>query len=235
MKHHKNNPIALLPTRLALFLVFQAIVALTLNSWQASQKYWLLTATLTNVATIVLLWHFFRQEGIKYIHLLRVEKGQAKKDILIFLGILIITVPVVLVPGHFLSIWLWNDPKAPVEMMFGPMAKGLIYFLLIAFPVTIAFAELPFYFGYIMPKLVAQMKSKWAAVLLPVLFLSLQHVTLPFIADINFVIYRALVYLPLALLIGISIFYRPSLFLYFVILHGLMDFGAAAMFLMENQ
>jgi hypothetical protein len=84
-----------------------------------------------------------------------------------------------------------------------------------------------------MPKLKEQLKRKWLAIFLPVLFLSIQHCTLPFIPDINFIVYRSLVFLPFALLIGISIYHRPSLFIYFAILHGIMDFGAALMFLIE--
>lgn len=118
-------------------------------------------------------------------------------------------------------------------MMFGSIDKGLVYFLLLAFPLTIVFAELATYFGYIMPKLKEQLKVKWLAVFLPVLFLSIQHCTLPFIPDLNFILYRALVFLPFAILIGISINYRPSLFIYFAILHGIMDFGTASMFLLE--
>ncbi|MCU0460381.1 MAG: hypothetical protein MUE37_15000, partial [Bacteroidales bacterium] len=103
----------------------------------------------------------------------------------------------------------------------------------ITFPVTIALAELATYFGYIMPRLRAGFKSGVPALLLPVLFLSLQHMTLPFIPDLTFILYRAVVFLPFALLIGIAIYRRPSLFPYFAILHGIMDFGTAVMFLIR--
>ncbi len=206
-----------------------------LGSWQQSQYYWLLAATLTNVITIALLIILFRREGKTFWNLFRVHKAHLRKDILIFIGLTLLAVPAVLLPGHLLSIWLWGDASASVKLMFGSIPNVLVYVLLVAFPVTIAFAELPFYFGYIMPKLAERQKSKWIAVILPLLFLSLQHVTLPFVADIDFIIYRAIAYLPLALLIGISLYYRPSLFLFFVILHGLMDLGAVAMFLFQNQ
>lgn len=77
------------------------------------------------------------------------------------------------------------------------------------------------------------MKTKWLAILLPILLLSVQHCTLPFIPDMSFILYRALVFLPFAALIGISINYRPSLFPYFAVLHGIMDFGTSYMFLLE--
>ena len=84
-----------------------------------------------------------------------------------------------------------------------------------------------------MPRLNRRIKQKWMVVLLPVLFLAIQHCTLPFIPDINFVLYRGLVFLPFAGLIGITLYFRPTLFPYFAILHGLLDFGTV-MVLLNN-
>jgi hypothetical protein len=224
---------ALLGSRLILFLIFQVIIALISKSWQVSEKYWLLSATLTNIVSIVILFMIFRSEGRNYFSLFKFNKANFKKDIFIFIGLTILTIPIVFAPGYFLSLLLWNDVNIPTQMMFGTLEKGLVYVLLIVFPVTIVFTELATYFGYIMPKLKEQLKTTWLAVSLPVLFLSIQHCTLPFIPDINFIIYRFLVFLPLAVLIGISIYYRPSLFIYFAILHGIMDFGTVLMFLLE--
>jgi hypothetical protein len=225
---------ALLGSRLFLFLFFQAIIALIASSWHISEKYWLLTATLTNIVSIMFLFLLFRLEGENYFSLFKIYKSTFKKDVLIFLGITILIIPFVFAPGYFLSLLLWDDINIPTKMMFGTIDNSLVYLMLIAFPVTIAFAELATYFGYIMPKLKKQLKIKWLAVFLPVVFLSIQHCTLPFIPDINFIIYRALVFLPFAALIGISIYYRPSLFIYFAILHGILDFGTVLLFLMEK-
>jgi len=223
----------MLVSRFALFLIFQALIAFFLNSWEASERYWLLTATLTNIVSIALLIILFKHEGTNYFKIFKFDKSGIKKDILIFLGLCLVSGPIVFAPGYFLSIMLWGDPNVPTDMMFGQIENWLVYILLIAFPLTIAFAELATYFVYIMSKLKNQLKLKWLAVLLPVIFLSIQHCTLPFIPDLNFIIYRALVFLPFAILVGVSIYYRPSLFIFFVILHGLMDFGTALMFLME--
>jgi hypothetical protein len=234
IKSSNSITFLILASRLALFLVFQTFIALLVNSWQTSEKYWLLTATLTNIVSIALLFILFKRDGNNYFNIFTFHKADIKKDIFIFLGLALLSGPIVFVPGYFLSILIWGDPNVPTEIMFSPIKNWLVYILLITFPVTIALAELATYFGYIMPKLKKQLKNKWLAVFLPVLFLSIQHCTLPFIPDINFIIYRALVFLPFAVLIGISIYYRPSLFIYFAILHGVMDFGTALMFLIEK-
>ncbi|MEX1187681.1 MAG: hypothetical protein WED33_00375 [Bacteroidia bacterium] len=223
----------LLVSRLILFLAFQAIVALLANSWEISEKYWLLSATLTNLVSIALLVILFKLQGENYFSIFTFSRANLKNDLLVFSGLAILTVPVVFLPGYFLSSILWENPNIPTQIMFAPIEKWLVYILLIIFPITISMAEIATYFVYIMPNLKEQFKLKWLAILFPVLFLSVQHCTLPFIPDIDFILYRALVFLPFASLIGISIYYRPSLFIYFAILHGILDFGTALMFLFQ--
>ncbi len=224
-------PFFLLGSRLVLFLFFQVLLALLSGSWKLSERYWLVSATLTNIVSIVLLWILFRKEGLRFINVFRFERSTLKRDLLLFLGITLIAGPVVFAPGYLLSNMIWNDPEIPTALMFGSIEPWVAYLLLLAFPVTIAMAELATYFVYIMPRLKLQMKPRWLALLLPVLFLALQHCTLPVIPDVDFLIYRALVFLPFAALIGVSLWFRPTLFPWFAILHGLMDFATALMFI----
>ena len=235
MKRNNNNPTSipyvLLGSRLTIFLGFQSLVALYLNSWQDSQKYWLLTATLTNLASIFLLYFLYKRENLRFINLLRFSRVTFRKDVLIFIGLTLIIIPIAFFPNKLLSNWFWQNDEVPFIMMFQPIESWLIYILLLAFPITITFAELATYFGYIMPRSEKHLNLKWLSILLPVLFLSIQHCTLPFIPDVKFIVYRGFVFLPFALLLGISIRFRPTLFPYFAFLHGIMDFGTAIMFL----
>lgn len=229
-----TRALLLLGSRLVLFLIFQALIAWMISSWERAENYWLLTATLTNMVSIALLIFLFKREGKNYFRIFSFNRASQRKDLLIFAALALLSIPMVMLPGHFLSVLIWGDPNVPTGMMFGPVEKWLVYLLLVAFPVTIAMAELATYFRYIMPKLALHFKRKWLAVLLPVIFLSIQHCTLPFVPDFSFILYRALAFLPFAALIGVSIHYRPSLFIYFALLHGLLDFGTAMMFLIDK-
>lgn len=222
---------SVLVSRLIMFLLFQSAIALILSSWEASQKYWLVTATLTNIVTIILLVLLFKRDGDNYFQIFKVNKETIKSDLTVFLLLTVVSAVVVFLTDFLLTNAIWEDATTPSKMMFGPIESWLVYILMILFPVTIAFAELANYFVYIMPKLKKALKTKWLAVLLPVLFLSLQHCTLPFIPDLKFILYRALVFLPFALIIGLALNKRPTLFIYFAILHGVMDLGTALMFL----
>jgi hypothetical protein len=97
-------PFALLGSRLILFLFFQVVIALHASVWSVSEKYWLLSATLTNIVSIVLLLLIFRAEGRNYFSLFKFNKTNIKKDIFIFLGTTILTIPIVFASGYFLSL-----------------------------------------------------------------------------------------------------------------------------------
>jgi hypothetical protein len=214
-------------------LLFQGILALLVGGWSRSEGYWLLAATLTNLVSIALLFCLFRSEGKSYLSLFRFDRLTYRKDVRVFIMLALLTGPVAFVPNFMLSKWMWTDPSIPYEMMFRPIENWLAIIMLVALPVTIVLAELATYFGYIMPRLIGGLRSKWLAVVLPVLFLSLQHIALPFVPDFQFILCRGLVFLPFAWLIGIALYKRPTLFPYFAILHGVMDLGTAVMFVVE--
>ncbi len=87
----------LLFSRTFLFAFFQVIVALLLSSWSQSERYWMLTATLTNIVSIFFLYTLFRKEKADYLSIFRFRKDFWKKDLLLFSGLAILSVLVVLV------------------------------------------------------------------------------------------------------------------------------------------
>lgn len=221
----------LLVSRLVLFAIFQEFLALWFNSWIESQKYWVLTATLTNLLSISLLILLTRYEGVSFSSLFRFNPNSRKRDLILFVGLALLAIISVFIPDYLLTKLFWGDATYYQNLLLQPIPKPLAYILLITFPVTIGLAELPTYFGYIMPRLKKNLQVKWLAILLPVLLLSLQHTTLPLVFDLKFILFRGLVFLPLASLIGFAVYKRPSLLPYFIVLHVLMDLGTVVMFI----
>jgi hypothetical protein len=230
----RNGLFILLLSRLVLFAFFQFLISFFINSWSASVAYWMLTATLTNIVSIVLLIVLFRKEGGKFLSLFRIRKLKWKNDLILVTGLALISILLIWLPPYFVQKWIWGDSNYPQELLFQPLSKNLSLVLLIVFPLTIGFAELATYFGYIMPHLKKYYSSNYVVVLLPVFFLSLQHCTLPLIFDSQFILYRGLSFLPFALLIGIVLFKRPYLLPYFAILHVALDASAAFMLLSQS-
>ena len=85
-KLSNNFTYAILVSRLLLFLFFQVLFAIFLKSWEASEKYWMLTATLTNTVSIALLYFLFRREGLNYLDIFRINRALFKKRYPDFFG-----------------------------------------------------------------------------------------------------------------------------------------------------
>ncbi len=235
--NNKLFPWFMLISRSALFLIFQALIALVIAltgqsaSWSESVQWWPFLPILTNIVCIVLLVYLFRAEGKRFIDLFRIQRSTVKTDLIWFFGSAIIGLPLAAAPIYILADLIFGDRMVPIQMMFIPLPTWAMV-VSILFPVTIAFAELPTYFGYSMPRIANQIKNGWGAWLVASLFLALQHGFLPFIPDWRFFMWRVLMYLPFALFVGLLLKLRPSLMPYFVIVHVLMDFSTLSVYYM---
>lgn len=223
-------------SRLVLFAVFQAFIAglLALQSvaqpWHASSAWWPITATLTNLTCLFLLDRLLRLEGLRLRNIYySFDRRYIKQDILVTLGLVVLSAPLVILPSNLLGTILYGDANFTFEMMFRPLPLWASWIALTMFPLTIAFAELPTYFAYAMPRLSVLSGRFWFGVLVAVVMLSFQHATLPLIFDWRFILWRLLMFLGFALLIGLFLNWRPRLLPYLMVIHGLLDFATAWM------
>ncbi len=228
-------PWLMLISRTVMFFLVQALIAFVLfiagtaDAWNESSRYWTWLALGGNIGSVFLLNRVFQLEGKRYLDLFRFERATFWKDLGLALGGFILAGPIGYLPMiGFANLFLGSNDTA-TAMLFKPLPLWaiLIGFL---FPITIAFAELPTYFGYVMPRLEKQLKSGWLAWGIASLFLGLQHATLPLILNGNFILWRALMYLPFALYIGLVIKLRPRLLPFMVIAHALIDLSAVAVY-----
>jgi hypothetical protein len=134
-------------------------------------------------------------------------------------------------PREPLAAAIFGDAMIATNMLFLPLPTWA-FVLSFLFPLTIAFAELPTYFGYCMPRLEAQLKNGWLAWLLASLFLAAQHMFLPLILNGGYLLWRFGMFLPFALFTGFVIKLRPALLPYFVIVHALLDVTTVLVYLM---
>jgi hypothetical protein len=214
--------LVVLSSRLILFLLFQMVIALFLSSWLKSIRFWPLTATITNVLSIIILNFLLKKEKILFSSLFRFQKAKIRNDIIWSVILLIISVPLAIVPSLALSNLLWGNTEYYHQILFQPVNKILLYFLLIAYPITTGLAELTTYFGYVMPRIKDQLKTHWIIVALPVIAFSVQHCTLPLVFEAKFIFFRGIMYLLFSLVFGFSIYKRPSLLPLLVILQVLI-------------
>lgn len=221
-------PVSLLPLRLVLFAAFQALFAVLL--WtrggsfdlEGARLYWPFAAFGANLVTVLALYLVFRAEGLRLVDLYHFSRGSVVRDLLVSTAFFVVVAPIAYLPNVWLAGLLFGDSQATAALMFGALPKALAY-ASVLFPATIAFAELPLYMGYIMPRLSALLRSRAASVAIVALFLALQHCTLPLVLDMHYLAWRFGMFVPLALAMAVVLTWRPRLLPYFMIGHALLD------------
>jgi hypothetical protein len=229
-------PWLVLISRSALFLLFQLLIALVLvvagtpAPWEESARWWTFMAFLANFVSIYLLVRVFKTEGKRYLDVIRFSRSTWKTDLLWFFGSSFLTLPIAALPMNIFGAAIFGDAMIPALMMFRPLPVWA-FVLSFLFPLTIGFAELPTYFGYVMPRLGMQLRNGWLAWLIASLGLAAQHMFLPLIFDGGFILWRLLMYLPFALFAGLLVKLRPTLLPYAMIVHALADVSAVLVYL----
>lgn len=231
-----SYPWLMLISRSVLFLLFQALIALILyttgtpSAWDESARYWTLMVSPANFVSIYLLIRLYNAEGKRFLDLFKFSRAEWKKDLLWFIGFSLIALPIVGAPREPLAKAIFGDAMIATNMLFRPV-PAWAFVLSFLFPLTIAFAELPTYFAYAMPRLSQQING-WLAWLLASFFLAAQHMFLPTILDGGYLLWRFGMFLPFALLTGLVLKLRPTLLPYFVIVHALLDVTTVLVYLM---
>ena len=232
-----SRPWLMLVSRSILFLLFQGLIALILaatgtsSAWDESARWWTFMASFANFASLYLLIRVFNAEGKRFWDILRFSRETWKTDLLWFLGFSLIGMPIAAAPREPLAAAIFGDAATATNMLFRPLPTWafLASFL---FPLTIAVAELPTYFGYVMPRLAEQLRNGWAAWLIASFFLAAQHMFLPLILDGGYMLWRLGMFLPFALFTGLILKFRPALLPYFMVVHALMDVTTVLVYLM---
>jgi hypothetical protein len=230
-------PWFMLFSRLLLFASIQSIFALAFyltgssNAWETSANWWPMVVVITNLVCAGLLMQIFQSKGKHYWDIFRFDRQHIKADLLVLLGITVLTAPVSILPNIVLGRWLFGNSNATLELFVRPLPFYAVYAIIILFPVSQGMTEIATYFGYIMPSFKENGMHLWFAVTLPALMLGLQHIAIPLLFDLRFILWRGLMYIPFAFLTGMVIHWRPRMLTYFAIVHLLLNLSFTTMFL----
>ncbi len=231
------RPWMMLVIRSLLFLIFQTTIGLFfLNNyqsslWDRSAAWWPFSIILTDLIGLVLLIHFYRQEGKRYWDVFQIDRQHIKNDLLFMMGFLVLLGPVGFLPNFLSAKWLFGDPQIALDLLVRPLPVWAAMLSFLGFPILQGIVEIPTYMLYVMPRLEKQGVRSWLAITLTGFFLSAQHVFAPFIPDLRFITYRLVMFLPFAFLIAIVMRRRPRLMPYIAIVHVLMNMSIAMLFL----
>jgi hypothetical protein len=230
-------PWIMLFSRLSLFFGIQALFAFGFwlagfsNVWDNSANWWPFVVTIGNFISIALLVRLFNREGKRFWDIFRLRKEHLKSDMLVLAGLLVLLGPVSYLPNIWLGGRLFGDPQRTLDLLVRPLPLWAAYVSIILFPVTQGLAELSTYFSYVMPRLESNGMPRWLAVTFPSLVLGLQHIVIPFLFNTSFILWRGLMFIPFAFMVGIVMRWRPRMLPYLALIHVLMDAAFAAMLL----
>lgn len=233
----KKAPWLMLFSRITLFFLVQLVFAIgfylagSASAWDDSANWWPLTVAIADLICLVLLIRLFRAEGKSYWSIFRIERAHIWGDLLLLLGLTIVIAPVTYFPNIWLGQMLFGNSQATLALYVRPMPMWAMFFVIVIFPIAQGLTEVPTYFGYVMPRLEAQGINRWLSILLPGLMLGFQHIAAPLLFNLDFILWRGLMYIPFALILAFFFHWRPRLLPYFVVIHILMNMSFAVMFL----
>ena len=224
----------LLPARLVLFALAQGLVALGAvsfaeDAWEASLRWWPFGVVAVNLLTVAILARLCMAEGLKYRDLIAFDRAHFRADLQIAMIAAVGLMLIAVVPNFVLAAWLFGSSDAAAELFVRSVPLWASMLLLVLFPATIALAELPLYFGWIMPRLEAAGMRIWQAVFWPSLFAAAQHISMPLLFDVRFIAWRLLMFIPFAFALGIVLRWRPRLLPFLMVLHALLDISVVAL------
>jgi len=147
---------------------------------------------------------------------------------------MLVSGPIAMLPNLLIGQALWGSSEPGGDLSFRALPVVAAAILVVTFPIVHAMAELPTYFGYVMPRLAPILGSPWRALLVAALVLSSQHILLPLLFDWRFVAWRALMFLPFALWMGYVIHRRPTTLPYLVVGHALLDLSLPILVLVAS-
>jgi hypothetical protein len=232
---------AMLALRSALTFALLLVLALAFglagrkSPFAASSAWWLWFITAANVACLLLLVRFGRQEGLRLREIYFASRSTWKGDLVwALLGIVVIAL-VAQPPGLFLARLLWGDANTPNALLFQALPLAAVYPLFVLMPTTHALTELPTYWGYVAPRLRASGMQAWLVIALVAAALSVQHMFFAFQPDWRYALWLAVKFLPFALWIGIVLHRRPTVLPYFMAGHLVLDAVLPLLVLMASR
>jgi hypothetical protein len=215
--------------RSALALSFQSLFALGFlaggdgTPWRSAADWWLVSFALAEMLNLWILKGLARSEGLRLRDLYNLGSEHRGAD-LKWLGIAILgAAPLGFIPNLLLAQALWGDSAAASDLLFRAVPIWAAWLMLGVFPVIHGLTELPTYFGYVMPRLQTLTGRSLVPLIATAAVLSVQHAFLPLLFDWRYIVWRALMFLPLAAWFAWVIKRRSTVLPYLAVAHALLD------------
>jgi hypothetical protein len=231
-----SGPLVMVLARTVLAFAAQGLVAALYAAranpqpWLAAAPWFTVTGTLVDLGCLALLAGLTRREGLGLGHLLGPSRASLARDLLVALGLVVLLMGVGIAAGAVVTPLLYG-PGAPPPRIFGPLPPWAALYSVVVWPVVWAVAEQMTYSGYAAPRLQALAGRMWVALLVTNIGYGLQHIALPSLPDVRFMLYR---FLP-AVAVGVTmtlVYLRLRRLRPLIFAHWVADVTSAVMFVL---
>lgn len=213
--------------RSLLFLVFGLIFVgiFTLQGsdhpFQEAEKWWPFQAIFANLFTFIIIRSFLKKEGGQYRSLFHTPVDKSRKKVREYVALLLLGIVGGAVPLYLFS-YLLLGSIIPPTTHFQALPIEYAAMALILFPLSNALVETPAYIGYALPRLQELSGRIYVPIMVAGLGLALQHVFLPIVLQPDYMWWRLVSFIPLAIILGLF-FTKTKRLMPIVIIHFLMD------------
>lgn len=192
-------------------------------------KWWPLSFIVVNLITFVLVKSQLKKEGKSFSSLISDHyKSKLKLKEIIW----VIPLMLVLGMGGLVGFSLIINGHLPTATL-QPLPLWTAIIILVFLPLSVMFTELPFYLGYCAPRLKQRSALPVFSIVYPLFFFALQHSFIPLLWDIQHIVTRFLVFVPLLIFIGIRYAKNHDLRV-MMIGHGILDLFTAIQLLVVS-
>lgn len=247
--HTLKRLTSLLFARTVFFVSFQLLVALLL-SWNEAIPWWPLSMIATNAVCLVILIMLLRKEkkAFSSIQLMPfgsfLPLGKAAEflngrftqnrlmNVILDIVLFVMLLAFLGVPAIALNEFLNESiPVLRVTNITGMLPNWALYLMIVLLPLTQALVEFPWFYGYVYPRLEAYFEAKDGnrrmvasakALAITLAFFGLQVVLVPPVIDPAYIMWRAISFVPLLLVIGITVRLAPRFMPGINAMHALM-------------
>jgi len=196
---------------------------------EEASMWWPLLCIFVNIITIRILLVLTKRDGKSFKDLINhiPDKKKTSYEILTVIPIMLLLG----ILGLMGISWLVYGfmPVTTTQ----PLPVWAAILVLILLPMTIIFAEIPFYLGYCAPQIKEKTNNEVFSIVYPLFFYALQHSFMPLLFDFKHMLSRFLMFIPLLIFIGIW-YNRKRDLLPLITGHGLLDIFTGIQLLMVS-
>jgi hypothetical protein len=155
----------------------------------------MVTGTLVDVLCLVTLSIATQRERTRILDLIALPRA-VWRDILLGLALIVALFPAVGI-NQAVTAYVYGG-KLPPQIALVHLPLWATAYSVAIWPILWAFTEQLVYLGYLFPRLECVGHNTLVASAIVILFWSLQHTMLPFVADATYVVYRTITVMPVA-------------------------------------